>query len=177
LKRLISMGMEAPKGRSRRSGTSRKSQVVGCKAVCVQVALHQVATMIDLHLTRPALTPVVFDRVQDLPAVAVKELRRNELPLVILHSDVPQQLANIGVLNDWGVRGILTTGVLIDWVIWGVLNGQARWAVLLSLRRDRRSNTGRKRAQNDLQLPLGFCQQIFTVPVNPFFFCAMPTPF
>jgi hypothetical protein len=54
-----------------------------------------------LHLTRPPPIPVVFDRVQDLPAVAVKELRRNE---VILHRYVPPpRLAIMGVMNDWGI--------------------------------------------------------------------------
>ena len=43
----------------------------------VQVALRQVAMTIDctLHLSRPPPIPVVFDRVQDLAVVAIKELR------------------------------------------------------------------------------------------------------
>lgn len=76
--------------------------------------------MIDcaLHLTRPPPIPVVFDRIQNLPAVAVKELRRNELPRVILHRDVPPPLAIMGVTNDWR---ILTTRFLNDWGIWKIL--------------------------------------------------------
>jgi hypothetical protein len=141
--------------------------------------VRQVAMMIDctFHLTRPPPIPVVF------PAVAVKELRQNELPRAILHRDVPQPLENICVLKDWGFQwgiwGILTTGVLINWGIWGMLNGQARWAVLPSIRRDRRSAAGRKRGQLDLHLLLDFCLQMITVPGagQPYFSCALPTPF
>jgi hypothetical protein len=93
---------------------------------------------------------VVLHRVQDLPAVAVKDLRRNELPRVILNRDVPPPLAIMGVMNDCR---ILTTGtcVLSDWGIWDILSDQARWAVQLSITRDRRSPAGRKRGQLDLQ--------------------------
>jgi hypothetical protein len=108
-----------------------------------------------LHLTRPPPILVVFDRVQDLPAVAVKELRRNELPRVILHRYVPPpRLAIMGVLIDWGIWGILTTVVPN---VWGILSGQARWAVQLSITRDRRSAAGTKRGQiSDLQLLSAF---------------------
>ena len=60
----------------------------------VQVALRQVAVMIDrpFHYTRPPPIPVVFNRIQNLLAVAVEELRRNKLLRVNMYSDEPMLL-------------------------------------------------------------------------------------
>jgi hypothetical protein len=58
-------------------------------------AMSRSAMMVDcaVQLPRPPPIPVVFDRVQDLLAVAVEKLRRNKLPRVILDRDEPTFLA------------------------------------------------------------------------------------
>jgi hypothetical protein len=60
--------------------------------------------------------------------------------MVILHRDEPPPLAIMGVTNNWGI--FLTTCFLNDWCIWEILSDQARWAVQLSITRDRRSAAG-----------------------------------
>ena len=57
--------------------------------------------MIDcaVQLPRPPPIPVVFDRVQDLLAVAVDKLRRNKLPRVILDGARPRR-ADVSCCQD-----------------------------------------------------------------------------
>ncbi len=63
--------------------------------------------MIDcaLLLPRPPPIPVVFNRVQDLLALAVKELRRHELPRVLFDRDELTLLATMtkGIVNSGGL--------------------------------------------------------------------------
>jgi hypothetical protein len=49
--------------------------------------------------------PVVFDRVQDLLALAVKELRRYELPRILPDHDEPALVATVtaGIVNSRGL--------------------------------------------------------------------------
>jgi hypothetical protein len=70
-----------------------------------------------LHLTRPSPIPVVFDRVQDLPAVADKELRRNELPRVILHRSLP--LPRLAI-KPRAISKAPTNNVIIS-MVWAIL--------------------------------------------------------
>jgi hypothetical protein len=68
--------------------------------------------MVDhpLHLTRPPQIPVVFNSLKDLLAVAdlaVKELRRKELPRLILYRDEPTLLAIVSIVDKWGLWAML----------------------------------------------------------------------
>ena len=96
--------------------------------------------MVDcaVQLPRPPPIPVVFDRVQDLLAVAVEKLRRNKLPRVILDRDEPTFFA------------AKTTGTVTSSGLWAIVHGEIHWDVLLSvciISEYRRGAAGRIRVQ------------------------------